>query len=162
MKQLTQEQLAVVHHPLNQHARVLAVAGSGKSTTMAYRIQHLINHHGVRPGAIQVLMFNALARKQFSAHLEKIGLNETQQPTVHTFHSFSFHVINEMVKRGYLPPNTRFWLGDMTELIWLTVKRSISQLEKEKRLPPDAVDPEDALRRHARERGWPVISLRGN
>jgi hypothetical protein len=27
MKQLTQEQLSVVHHPLGQHARVLAVAG---------------------------------------------------------------------------------------------------------------------------------------
>ena len=34
---LTQEQLQVVHHPLGQHARVLAVAGSGKSTTMAHR-----------------------------------------------------------------------------------------------------------------------------
>ncbi len=111
MKQLTQEQLDVVHHPLDQHARVLAVAGSGKSTTMAYRIQHLINQHGVRPGDIQVLMFNALARQQFSTHLEKISLSETQQPTVHTFHSFSFHIITEMVKRGYLPPNTRFWLG---------------------------------------------------
>ena len=44
MKKLTQEQLAVVHHPLDQHARVLAVAGSGKSTTMAHRIKHLVNH----------------------------------------------------------------------------------------------------------------------
>ena len=35
---LTQEQLQVVHHPLDQHARVLAVAGSDKSTTMAHRI----------------------------------------------------------------------------------------------------------------------------
>ena len=34
---LTQEQLQVVHHPLGQHARVLAVAGSGKSTTMVSR-----------------------------------------------------------------------------------------------------------------------------
>ena len=34
---LTHEQLDVVHHPLGQHARVLAVAGSGKSTTMAHR-----------------------------------------------------------------------------------------------------------------------------
>jgi len=98
MNQLTQEQLAVVHHPLDQHARVLAVAGSGKSTTMAYRIQYLINHHAVRPGSIQVLMFNALARKQFTTHLEKIGLTEIHQPMVHTFHSFSFRIITEMVK----------------------------------------------------------------
>ena len=90
-------------------------------------------------------MFNTLARKQFSTHLEKIGLSETQQPTVHTFHSFSFHIITEMVKLGYLPPNTRFWLEDMTGLIWLTVKRAINQLEKDKHLPPGAIDPEDAL-----------------
>lgn len=126
MKKLTQEQQAVVHHPLDYHARVLAVAGSGKSTTMAYRIKHLVLEYPVRPGTIQVLMFNALARKQFQAHLDKIGLIETQQPVVHTFHSFNFHVINEMVKRDYLPPNTRFWLGDKDELIWLTVKRAIN------------------------------------
>jgi len=84
MTKLTQEQLAVVHHSLGKHARVLAVAGSGKSTTMAYRIKHLVIEHGVRPGAIQVLMFNALARIQFTAHLKKIGLTEIQQPTVHT------------------------------------------------------------------------------
>ena len=63
----------------------------------------------------------------------------------HTSTRGSFHFITEMVKRGYLPPNTRFWLGDRTEFIWLTVKRAINQLEKDKRLPPDAVDPGDAL-----------------
>jgi DNA helicase-2/ATP-dependent DNA helicase PcrA len=124
---------------------VLAVAGSGKSTTMAHRIQHLICNQGVRPGSIQVLMFNALARKQFTAHLDKIGLAQTQQPVVHTFHSFSFHVINEMVKRGYLPPNTQFWLGNKAELVWLHVKKAITNLEKARKLPPDAVDPQDAL-----------------
>jgi len=36
---LTPEQEQVVAHPLGQHARVLAVAGSGKSTTMAHRIR---------------------------------------------------------------------------------------------------------------------------
>ena len=69
---LTHEQLQVVHHPLGQHARVLAVAGSGKSTTMAHRIKYLVLEHHVRPNTIQVLMFNALARKQFTRHLNKI------------------------------------------------------------------------------------------
>jgi len=39
---LTPEQVQVVHHPLGSHALVLAVAGSGKSTTMAHRIKHLV------------------------------------------------------------------------------------------------------------------------
>jgi len=145
MKQLTEEQLAVVHHPTGQHARVLAVAGSGKSTTMAHRIKHLITDYCVRPGSIQVLMFNALARKQFTSHLDKLDVRQTQQPVVHTFHSFSFQIINEMVKRGYLPINTQFWLGNKTELVWLNIKRAITNLERKKRIQPDSIDPEDAM-----------------
>lgn len=39
---LNPEQFQVVQHPLGIHARVLAVAGSGKSTTMAHRIKYLV------------------------------------------------------------------------------------------------------------------------
>jgi DNA helicase-2/ATP-dependent DNA helicase PcrA len=59
---LTDEQLAVMHHPLGRHARVLAVAGSGKSFTMACRIQHLVMDCHIPPHSIKVLMFNRLAR----------------------------------------------------------------------------------------------------
>ncbi len=142
---LTPEQEQVIYHPLGQHARVLAVAGSGKSTTMAHRIHHLVLDCGLRPSALQVLMFNSLARKQFAVLLGRVGLPETRQPAVHTFHSFSFHVINQMVKNSVLPPSTQFWLADKSELIWLTVKRAITSLEKAKHIPPEAVDPEDAL-----------------
>jgi DNA helicase-2/ATP-dependent DNA helicase PcrA len=40
--QLTSEQQAVVAHPTGFHARVLAVAGSGKTTTMAHRVKQLL------------------------------------------------------------------------------------------------------------------------
>lgn len=142
---LTPEQETVVHHPLDTHARVLAVAGSGKSTTMAHRIQYLVQEQHIRPSAILVLMFNTLARKQFVGHLDKISLSPAFQPAVHTFHSFSFHMIGELVKSGALPGNTQFWLADKSELIWLTVKRAITNLEKAKRVLPDSVDPQDAL-----------------
>lgn len=52
---LTPEQEQVIQHPLGQHARVLAVAGSGKSTTMAHRIKHLVQDCIVRPYAFQVV-----------------------------------------------------------------------------------------------------------
>lgn len=142
---LTPEQQLVVEHPLGQHARVLAVAGSGKSTTMAYRIKHLVQDCGVRPSTILVLMFNSLARKQFSTHLDRSGLPEALHPSVHTFHSFSFQVINQMTKYGFLPANTQYWLADKSELIWLTVKRAISNLERSEVIPVEAVDPEEAL-----------------
>lgn len=140
--QLTPEQERVVHHPLGQHARVLAVAGSGKSTTMAHRIKHLILDCQVAPSAISVLMFNSLARKQFTGHLLKAGLADEQQPAVHTFHSFSFQLINQEVKNGALPPNLQYWLGDRAELNWLTLKRAINSLEKARIVPADVINPE--------------------
>ncbi|MCC6957685.1 MAG: ATP-dependent helicase [Anaerolineales bacterium] len=150
---LTPEQERVVAHPLGEHARVLAVAGSGKSTTMAHRIQHLVQERQIRPSAIQALMFNSLARKQFQAHLSNVGLPEVCQPAVHTFHSFSFHILNQLIKDGSLPSSTQFWLADKAELVWLAVKRAINNLEKARRLPPDAVDPEEALSAIGRWKG---------
>ena len=50
--QLTSEQEAVVHHQPGKHARVLAVAGSGKTTTLGHRIRYLVQEQDVRPGLI--------------------------------------------------------------------------------------------------------------
>jgi len=142
---LTDEQQAVIHHPVGMHARVLAVAGSGKSFTMACRIQHLVQECHVAPHAMRVLMFNALARQQFRSHLEQTGLPDVLQPEVHTFHSFSYQVIREMVRMDVLPGLTQFWTGEKEELIWLTVKRAIESLERKKQIPPESVESEEAL-----------------
>lgn len=142
---LTDEQLEVIHHPIGMHARVLAVAGSGKSFTMACRIHHLIRECQVAPHAIGVLMFNRLARKQFRTHLEHTGLPDTIQPDVHTFHSFSFQVINTMVRIGVLPGLTQFWTGEKEELVWLTVKRAIENLERKYSIPPNTIEAEETL-----------------
>lgn len=142
---LTDEQLAVVQHPLGQHARVLAVAGSGKSFTMACRIQHLVEEYHVPPHAIRVLMFNRLARIQFRSHLARTGLPETRQPEVHTFHSFSFQILNSMVRMGVLPGLTQFWTGEKEELTWLIAKRAIENLERQDVIPKNAVESEAVL-----------------
>ncbi len=132
---------------------MLAVAGSGKSTTMAHRIKHLVLDLNISPSAIQVLMFNNLARKQFKVHLDKVGLPENLQPSVHTFHSFAWKVINQCIREGILPASTQFWLADKAELIFLTVKRAIANLEKERRILPESVDPEIALLAISRWKG---------
>ncbi len=142
---LTEEQLCVIHHPIGKHARVLAVAGSGKSLTMAYRIQHLVKDCHIQPHSIRVLMFNRLARQQFQHHLDRIRLRDVLQPEVHTFHSFSFKVINTMIRIGVLPGLTQFWSGEKEEVIWLTAKRAINNLERKTIIPEDTVETEDAL-----------------
>jgi DNA helicase-2/ATP-dependent DNA helicase PcrA len=143
--ELTSEQLDVINHSIGKHARVLAVAGSGKSITLAYRIKHLAQDQRAPPGSIRVLMFNKLARKQFRKHLEQVGLPDVLQPEVHTFHSFSYKVIRKMTNSGVLPELLQFWIGDKKELILLTIKRAIANLEKEKRIPEGFVKPEAAL-----------------
>ena len=142
---LTDEQLQVTQHPIDKHARILAVAGSGKSITLAYRIRHLIIDERVTSGSIRVLMFNALARKQFHKHLDRVGLPEVMQPKVETFHSQCYRIIRKQMSDGVLPEITQFWLGDKEELIWLTVKRAINDLERANRIPYAAVNPDEAM-----------------
>jgi DNA helicase-2/ATP-dependent DNA helicase PcrA len=142
---LTSEQEAVIHHPFGRHARVLAVAGSGKTITMAYRIKHLVMEHQVNPSNIRVLMFNRLARKQFQCRLEKEArIPSSHQPQVHTFHSFCYQFIQKMSTAGMLPSAIDFWLDGRSELIWLYINIAISNLERRKALPPDRVDPDEA------------------
>lgn len=142
---LTPEQQAVVTHPLGHHARVLAVAGSGKTTTMVYRIDYLVRHIQVSPNRIRVLMFNALARRQFKEKLNEVGIPEGLQPQVHTFHSFAYQLIQEMIIAGLLPGTLDFWVDDKEEMRRIYVHRAIENLVSWGRIPPDSVDPDEAL-----------------
>ena len=85
----TDEQRQIMLHPDGYHARVLAVAGSGKTSAMAYRIEYLMRKKGVSKNQIQVLMFNRLAREQFREKLEEHDFGRSQQPQVDTFHSWT-------------------------------------------------------------------------
>ena len=143
--QLTSEQQVVVHHPLGRHARVLAVAGSGKTMTMAQGVKHLIMEQNVSSKQIQVLMFNRLARVQFQERLEHIGVPRAYQPPVDTFHSFAYRLIKDKMDAGLLPNATEFWLDGCSERVWLHTNMAISELEKRKVVPRDLVDPEEAI-----------------
>jgi DNA helicase-2/ATP-dependent DNA helicase PcrA len=145
MRNLTPEQEQVVAHPLGCHARVLAVAGSGKSTTLAHRIKHLVDTRQAPPNAMLVLMFNSMARKQFISHLDKVGLPSNLQPSVHTFHSYCYMILNEAIKANLLSSKTQYWMADKSEYIWASLKRIITDLERAKKFPQDSVDPEQAM-----------------
>ncbi len=136
MMELTNEQLQVIEHPDGFHGKVLAVAGSGKTTTMAHRIKHLLQERQVAPRQIQVLMFNRYAREQFIEKLTEIGVTEGQQPPVQTFHGYSYGAIN--------PKGHRTWFGDSEELAHVALRRAISQVCRIKRLDEDEVDVAEA------------------
>lgn len=99
---LTEEQLRIVNHA-GGHARVSAVAGSGKTTTMVERIGHLLRR-GAAADQLLVLMFNRSARDSFADTMTKnLGGLGCRLPEVRTFHSLGLRLVNSFTKRGAVP-----------------------------------------------------------
>lgn len=96
---LTEEQKKIIQHPKGSHAKILSVAGSGKTATMVMRIRYLIKHMKVDPASIQVLMFNKNIRKEFGERLKNHGIFNVN---VNTFHSFAFRIITQAQEKGLI------------------------------------------------------------
>ncbi|MBR2515134.1 MAG: ATP-dependent helicase [Halomonas sp.] len=99
---LTAEQQAVVTHSKG-HARVAAVAGAGKTTTMAARVLHLLAND-VSPKRILVLMFNRSARDDFQRRLSSMAPKGQSLPDVRTFHSLGHRLTQSLCRWGALAP----------------------------------------------------------
>ncbi|MBF7052805.1 ATP-dependent helicase [Halomonas sp. KAO] len=99
---LTAKQRAVVEHGAG-HARVAAVAGSGKTTTMVARVLRLLER-GVPPQRILVLMFNRSARADFQARLAAMAPAGQRLPDVRTFHSLGHRLTGSLTRWGALVP----------------------------------------------------------
>lgn len=102
IRQLTHEQRAVVEHE-SGHARVAAVAGAGKTTTMVARVLHLLAR-GTPPERILVLMFNRSAREDFQARLAAMASPGQALPDVRTFHSLGHRLTRSLTRWGALSP----------------------------------------------------------
>jgi DNA helicase II / ATP-dependent DNA helicase PcrA len=99
---LTDEQLRIINH-LGGHARVSAVAGSGKTTTMVARIGELLER-GTGADQIMVLMFNKSARDSFAEKMQlRLSSSAQHLPEVRTFHSLGLRLVNSFTRRGALP-----------------------------------------------------------
>ncbi|WP_336269283.1 ATP-dependent helicase [Vreelandella arctica] len=99
---LTAEQQAVVNHTAG-HARVAAVAGAGKTTTMAARVLHLLAR-GVPQKRILVLMFNRSAKDDFQRRLASMAPAGQALPDVRTFHSLGHRLTQSLCRWGALAP----------------------------------------------------------
>ncbi|WP_422101771.1 ATP-dependent helicase [Vreelandella sp.] len=99
---LTAEQQAVVHHR-EGHARVAAVAGAGKTTTMAARVLHLLDS-GVSSKRMLVLMFNRSAKDDFQRRLASMAPPGQPLPDVRTFHSLGHRLTQSLCRWGALAP----------------------------------------------------------
>ncbi len=100
--ELTPEQQAIIEAEPG-HCVITAVAGSGKTTTLAWRIRHLLEQ-GIDPRRILILMFNRAAKDDFSRKLQDICGTGRPLPEVRTFHAMGYRLYQRFIQQGYLPP----------------------------------------------------------
>lgn len=99
---LTEEQRAIITAGY-EHSVITAVAGSGKTSTLAWRIRYLLQQ-GHDPNRILVLMFNRNARVDFERKLQDINRpGGLALPEIRTYHAMGFRLYKRFVREGYLP-----------------------------------------------------------
>ncbi|WP_354447843.1 ATP-dependent helicase [Marinobacter sp. MBR-99] len=99
---LTDEQRAIITAGY-EHAVITAVAGSGKTSTLAWRIRFLLEQ-GHDPDRMLVLMFNRSARVDFERKLQEVcAQSGLALPEIRTYHAMGLRLYKRFVREGYLP-----------------------------------------------------------
>lgn len=129
MHPLTEEQQAVADHP-GGHAKIIAVAGSGKTTALLHYIKNRLNA-GVPAERMLVLMYNRSARENFEHRLQQLGC--TPAPAVHTFHSLGYRLYQRMIASGHIAPARLTPLPQSTVQlqIWKAIEKCAAPYELE-------------------------------
>mgnify|MGYP003672118755 CR=1 FL=1 len=145
---LTDEQDAIINAPLG-HYVVSAVAGSGKTTTLAHRIRFLLEQ-GIASKRILILMFNRSAREDFQRKLSFILHASTTHttrhpiPQVRTFHAMAYRLYQRFIQEGYLPAFNEQILSEKEQdfQIWKLLNQLLSgeQLQDLKRHKKDHIE----------------------
>lgn len=121
MSALTPEQLSIVHHQQG-HARIIAVAGAGKTTTLVHFIQQRLLS-GSNPKRMLVLMYNKAAQTDFQIKLQQVVSQSefrTPLPDVRTFHALGFKIYHRLISQGHLPGIQQDLInsGEMDGVVW--------------------------------------------
>jgi DNA helicase-2/ATP-dependent DNA helicase PcrA len=135
MNALTPEQLSIVHHQQG-HARVIAVAGAGKTTTLVHFIQQRLLA-GSNPKRMLVLMYNKAAQTDFQIKLQQVISQPSQQtgmqhfgalPDVRTFHALGFKIYHRLISEGHLPgiQQDLIGAGEMDGVVWRLLQQVAS------------------------------------
>lgn len=99
-RRFTDEQVAVINH-VTGHARVSAVAGAGKTSTLIQRCRRLLQL-GIAEREILCLMFNKDAQVDFEIRLRR-RLGDGPIPQVRTYNSFCLEMWKQLESMGYVP-----------------------------------------------------------
>jgi DNA helicase-2/ATP-dependent DNA helicase PcrA len=107
MTRPTEQQLQVIEHDEGR-AVVFAVAGSGKTTTMAWRVKRLAQQRGVQPSRIVATTFSRFARDQMRSKFDELMISgDVYTLTLHQFASRVITLANKKI--DFMP---RVQIGD--------------------------------------------------
>lgn len=113
---------------------ILAGAGSGKTTVLAYRMAHMLKNLKIPPEAILGLTFTNKAAQEMKERVGKIvSKSVAKQVTLSTFHSFCMQVLRKEIHHlGY---ESNFTLYDEKDVKRLGQTLARHLLEHEGELP---------------------------
>jgi hypothetical protein len=129
--QLNEEQYKVVTSPSNENQRILASAGSGKTTTITARIAYLVEEYGIDPSRILLMTFSRAAAQEMIHRVHK--LIGPVKMYAGTFHSLSSQILREMAPYQVrdqpfideLPYRLVKWLKSISGKKWIKRFRTI-------------------------------------
>ncbi len=108
---------------------ILAGPGSGKTRVITHRIAYLVQHERVSPWCILAVTFTNKAAREMRERLEKlVGVNESKEMRIGTFHAICARVLRE--EADHLTPlglNRSFVILDTDDQSTL-MKRAIKEL----------------------------------
>ncbi|TXR54611.1 ATP-dependent helicase [Reinekea thalattae] len=121
--QYTDQQQAIIQHP-GGHARIIAVAGSGKTQTLTGYLQRRLIE-GADARRILVLMYNKSAQLDFERRLKTQLAGNIAIPEIRTFHSLGFRLCQSLVQRGQMNPFNKDILqdSDVEPIVWRLLRQ---------------------------------------
>ncbi len=93
---------AITHPPAP--LMILAGAGTGKTTTLLYRIIYLIEHNRVDPASLLAITYTENAARELKERLVRNIGPAAEAITAGTFHSFCYQVVKDFSPSNVAPP----------------------------------------------------------
>jgi hypothetical protein len=94
---LNEEQYKVVTSPISENQRILASAGSGKTTTITARIAYLVENYDIDPSRILLVTFSRAAAQEMIHRVHK--LIGPVNMYAGTFHALSAQILRDMAPK---------------------------------------------------------------
>ncbi len=96
LKEFNDVQKKAITHPA-KHILTIAGAGSGKTTVLTTRIDHLIRNHLVDQQKILAITFTRKARKEMQKRLKKLGHSSVRVETFNSFCEKTLQTYNHLI-----------------------------------------------------------------